>query len=342
MRILAYFFLLVLLLFTAASIFVLTQSGQFEATQNKTIAFQKNVVFNYVNDYANWNAFISLHTIASTPTAQQSEISLGEGAFSTWDDVSWRTTKTVANESIFQDCKWKNTALNSEWFFEQKQDSTLVRWNIKGKLGFKERLFQLVGLGSFTTLEKEMGQTLTQLNQVLRDELNRYNIRIDGVVQVPNFTYLQQKKNVTKIDFYSQMPNYLAATSSFFTTYNLEMTGSPLCFFEGAPTNKKEMQIKMCYPIKQEIFTSPESEISYDVTQPFKAVKATLIGDYSHLDSAWKALVAHCKKNNIQINQSKYHLEVYVKNYLQSNQPSQWVTELYFPIQTVNTIVESK
>ena len=54
MKILKYIFLLILLAFFALTVFVATQKGDFNVTRSIIIKSPKSTVFNYVNDYRNW------------------------------------------------------------------------------------------------------------------------------------------------------------------------------------------------------------------------------------------------------------------------------------------------
>ena len=59
MRILKYLFLLLLLSLVALSIFVATQKGDFTVERSQIINSPKSTVFNFVNDYRNWEDFSS-------------------------------------------------------------------------------------------------------------------------------------------------------------------------------------------------------------------------------------------------------------------------------------------
>ena len=43
----------------------------------------------------------------------------------------------------------------------------------------------------------------------------------------------------------------------------------------------------MCVPVKEKVFTTPDSQIQGKNYSSFLAIKTTLIGDYSHLKKAW-------------------------------------------------------
>ena len=59
MRILKYIFLVVLLAFIGTAVFVTTQKGNYDVTKSEIIKTPRATVFDYVNDYKNWETFIA-------------------------------------------------------------------------------------------------------------------------------------------------------------------------------------------------------------------------------------------------------------------------------------------
>src|SRR6476620_102473 len=57
MRILKYIFLLLLLALVGITVYVATQKGDFEVTKSSIIKTPRSTVFDYVNDYKNWETF---------------------------------------------------------------------------------------------------------------------------------------------------------------------------------------------------------------------------------------------------------------------------------------------
>ena len=57
MRILKYIFLLVLLALVGITVYVATQKGNFEVSKSSIVKTSRSTVFDYVNDYKNWETF---------------------------------------------------------------------------------------------------------------------------------------------------------------------------------------------------------------------------------------------------------------------------------------------
>ena len=60
MRILKYILLLILLILLAFSVYLSTKEGSFSVTKSKVINIDKSALFQYVNDYQNWESFCGL------------------------------------------------------------------------------------------------------------------------------------------------------------------------------------------------------------------------------------------------------------------------------------------
>ena len=92
------------------------------------------------------------------------------------------------------------------------------------------------------------------------------------------------------------------------------------------------VQISICIPVKDSIFTSPGSNIQGGKLASYTAMKTKLIGDYSHTKKAWKSGVRYLEKNKILINPALEISEVYWKTIEDTSYPSKWETDIYIPI----------
>ena len=59
MQILKYLFLIVVLSFIGLTVYILTQKGDYTVTRSKVVKAPRMIVFEYVNDYKNWETFSS-------------------------------------------------------------------------------------------------------------------------------------------------------------------------------------------------------------------------------------------------------------------------------------------
>jgi len=125
----------------------------------------------------------------------------------------------------------------------------------------------------------------------------------------------------------------------FYEKNKLKATGAPFVIYHAYDYPKGYSKISVCLPIKDSVFTSPGSQITGGKLEPFTCYTTTVKGDYQHLLAARKKTRAYFEKNHIIENTAVPMLEVYTKSSSQIANPSQWVTELYFPIKPMASVI---
>ena len=140
MRILKYLFLLLLLSIVALSIFVATQKGNFSVQRSKIINSPKSFLYNYVNDYKNWQDWNSMAVEDSLIKINLSQNTIGNGSTLSWEaesgDGDIQTTNTKENDSIFQKMNFNGNSADVVMSFKDTLGKTKVTWKAKGKMGF--------------------------------------------------------------------------------------------------------------------------------------------------------------------------------------------------------------
>ena len=338
MRILKYIFLLLVLFFIAASVFVATQKGDFDIIQSKVIKSPKNVVFNYVSDFRNWEDWFLLGDTKFKYTSTTAGIGSG---------FSWNGSKSNGNiqtvfikntDSISQKMGLNGLPAHVYWTFADVGGKTKVTWRIKGKMSFMPKIYAVLKGGA----EKVMGaiyeNSLEKLDKTLDYELNTYKIKVEGVADLPGRFYVSQQIKSTIADMPRNMRIMTSKLLYFFKKNNLPMAGKPFVIYKSFDMKQGTTRFLVCIPVNDEIYTSPESDINHGKLSPMRAVKTTLTGDYSHLIEAW-AKTSEYMINNGLTKAGNETIEKFVLGRQEIKSPSKWVTEVYFPItnQTVTT-----
>ena len=121
MRILKYIFLLLLLFVIGLTVFVTTQKGDYNITRSKVIKTPRTTVFNYINDYRNWENFSSWLQDDSKPQINFIGKTIGNGASYSWkssdSEGNIQTIAVKENESIHQ-----KMLFNDEVYLKRKED----------------------------------------------------------------------------------------------------------------------------------------------------------------------------------------------------------------------------
>lgn len=343
MRILKYIFLLLLLVFVALCVYIFTQNGSYSVQEKLEIQLPKSTLFNYVNDYQNWKEFNEGLMKDSTTKVDFSKVSLGVGASMDWkNENSNGTIQTIfsdQNDSIAQRVNWNGNKLTSYWLFKETTNGTEVTWNVSGDLNFTAKLYKFFSKGVDQEIQTTLKASLENLNKLLSKELNDYTITVEGVQTVSEVFYLQQKSTCAIPDFYSKVFQLFPKMQLFFEENSITSIGHPMVIFDTYDVPKNKVTFNICLQIPEEIFTSPESEITCDKREIYQALKVTLKGDYSHSKEAWDKGFAYMQANGLKESETGSYMEIYIKNSTETHRPSEWITHIYIPVKSAETTV---
>ena len=343
MKILKYIFLLILLAFFALTVFVATQKGDFNVTRSIIIKSPKSTVFNYVNDYRNWETFGSWKKEDPEMKFYYPASTVGIGGSYSWKgndgDGDMKTIDVKENTSIKQKMNFNGSVSDVYWTFKDTVGGTKVTWNSKGSMNFGFKIFSFFKGGADKVIGNMYEKSLVNLDKTLDYELNTYSIKVVGSVQKLGCFYLRQTITSKISNVPKNLRIMIPKLIHFFKKNKLAMYGKPFVIYHTYDTANGITKLSVCIPIKEAVFTSEGSDITSGKLYAFQAVKTVLTGDYSHSKEAWKKTFDYISKNNLSQNTSIPYIELYTKNMEQVANPSQWITEIYVPIQAKPTVV---
>ncbi|HMI08030.1 MAG TPA: SRPBCC family protein [Flavobacterium sp.] len=338
MRILKYIFLLILLAFFALSVFVATQKGDFAVERSKIIKSPKATVFNYINDYRNWENFGSWKTDDPKMEFIYPQNTVGKGGSYSWKGTEGngnvKTTAVIDNESIRQKMDYGGTVSEVNWTFKDTLGGTKVTWKSKGNMSFGFKIYSAFNGGADKVIGTMYERSLANLDKSLDYEINTYTIKVDGIVTKTSAFYLQQRITSKISNVSKNLRIMLPKLIYFFRKNKIPMYGKPFVVYHTYDMAKGITDMSVCIPVDKQIFISPGSDISSGKLQSFKALKTTLTGDYSHLQQAWDKAFEYMDKNNILQNEAGAYVELYAVNMEQEKHPSKWVTAVYIPVKS--------
>lgn len=336
MRILKYLFLLLILFFIGLTVFVSTQKGDYDIIHSKVIKTPRATVYNYVNEFRNWETFASWIQEDAKIKLKYTKISSGKGATFSWkgadEDGNMKTIDVKENESITQTMVYNESTSKVFWTFKDTLGATKVSWRTKGKMTAMMKLSAFFKGGINTVIETIYEKSLATLDRTLDYEMNTYAIKVDGIVNHPKSFYIGQtinsyEKNVVK-NIKILVPNMI----HFFIKNKMVMSGKPFVIYNKTGQSSDIVNFSVCIPIKDSIYIMPGSDVDSGKIEAMTALKTTLIGDYSHLKEAKSKAIAYLQKNQLKQNNYYKTLEVYSKTKVDIKNPSKWITELYIPI----------
>lgn len=211
---------------------------------------------------------------------------------------------------------------NTIWMFKDSVNQTNITANFKGKLSFTDKIYTFLNNDKKEAKRKELQEQLVDLNSSLSESLNKYTI---------DYQKIAFKESIYLV--YDSI-NYIAKEDKYLLIKDIKTRQSI------QPLLLKKYNSKKTYvyiPFNKNI----NGEFKTDTIATFPAVKATLIGYYSHIQEAQKATRNYCKEKGIIIDSTGYYIENYKIMPLQTAIPSEWVTELYYPIIETDSIADT-
>ncbi|TRX37264.1 transcriptional regulator [Flavobacterium sp. ZT3R18] len=336
MRIIKYLFLLLLLSLVALTIFIATQKGNFTVESSKTINSPKATVFNYVNDYKNWEQFSSWIKTDANIKLSYSPITIGKGSSFSWDGANnlgnIQTLYTKGNDSIVQKMNFDGSTTDATWHFKDTLGGTKVTWKSKGKMDFLTKVNSFLNGGTQNSLTKVYDKCLANLNKSLDFETNTFEVKVNGVVKKLETFYLRQSFT-SKISDITRNANVIfPKILAFCEQNNIVLNGKPFIIYHKYDLTHDLTKVSFCIPIKEEIFTSAGSDILSGKLVSFEAVKTTLKGNYTYKTKALDKSTDYFTTNKLIADSTFSHMEIFTVGKKETKSPSKWVTEIYSPI----------
>ena len=341
MRIIKYLFLLVLLSLVALSIFIATQKGEFNIERSKIINCSKSSVYNYINDYKNWEDFGSWMTDDPEIKITYAEKTFGPGASYKWEgndgNGEMKTLFVKENDSISQKMVFNDSPSSINWSFKDTIGGTKVTWRTKGKMGFLFKIYAALKGGPNKIIGDMYEKSLNNLDKALDYEVNTYSVKENGLVKRPTIYYLGQTLTC-EIDKVSKNTKIVIPKITTFCEQNsIDINGKPFIIYHTVDLIKKITKVTISLPIAKEIFISPGSDISSGKFEANQAVKTTLYGDYSHIQKAMDKTNAYLNTKQLKADPSIAYIQIFAIDKNEVKNASKWVTEFYIPLLPVAT-----
>ncbi len=336
MKILKYILLLLLLVFVAASVFVATLIPDYNIIRTKVINAPKNEVFNYVNDFKNWEKFSSWKQEDNNMKFIFSKKSIGKGSFCSWkgqDGEGKMTTLFIkSNDSIHQKMVFNDATSDVYWTFKEYNGKTKVTWQNVGKMDFVTKIFTTLFGGMENLIGKMYEKSLTNIEKNLKNKVNEHSVIADGFIETTMGMYMQKTINSANEYIESNIQIMIPAILQFLTKNKITIVGKPFVKYNSANDLKQTTVISVGVPIKDSIMTSQESEYTFANMLPFQAMKTTLKGDLIYKNEAKTKALEFISENNLNQKLELPIIEVYKISVINDKNANNWITEIYIPV----------
>jgi effector-binding domain-containing protein len=336
MRILKYIFLLLLLALVGTTVYVATQKGDFKVTKSSIIKTPRSTVFNYVNDYKNWETFGSWMNKDNELKFDYTSKTIGSGAKFSWISNSGegdiKTFYVKENDSIAQKLNFEETSATLSWKFKDTIGGTKVTVHSKGKMDLMTKIHTFFKGGIHSIIEDAFEKSLRNLDKTLNYEMKTYSIKVNGIEQRNSGFCLKQTLSCRMKSVDKNIKILMTRMVHFSKKNKIALAGKPFVMYDRYDMPNDIATISVCIPVSQQIFISPESDVSSGEIVAFTCLKSTLVGDYSHSKEAWAKAQKYIADNGLKQNYAGNITEVYIKTIDDIKQPSKWITEIYIPV----------
>lgn len=319
MKIAGYLILLFLLIAGATSVFIATKDGSYTVSKSKFIPVSKEILYNYIADSNNWKDY------------------------SAWENEnSIKNNSLFKNDSLIQILNQKGKESILIWTFKDSLKSTIVTLTTKGTKDFKDKLLNVINKGVDNNFSEIFDESLSKINEILTTEINSFDIKDISFVNRDTVFYIQ-KLGICKVeDLSKNIKNMVPKLNNLIKSTGTQTNGNPFIIYHSKDSIKKTIQFSVAIPTLKKVFTTSESDIVTGQTNPFQAVKATLVGNYNHKQKALDKIAAFMNKNNLEQSDKHKEIDIIIKNFSTEKSAAKWITEIYIPVRPKKVIYRPK
>ncbi|MAZ71980.1 MAG: AraC family transcriptional regulator [Flavobacteriaceae bacterium] len=344
MKILKYLFFLLLIVLIGGSIYFATKDGSFDVAKTKTIQAPAEVIYNTVKDFKNWESWGPWMTEDENIELNYAEKTEGEGASYSWKseevgDGSMKTIKVIPNKEIEQKIVF-NTPMGDSgsdvyWKFEEGDTpaTTRVTWGMKGEQSFMEKVLMSFSSEDFDAMVGAMfNQGLTNLDQIVTDEMKKFTVNVDGITQHGGGYYMYNSTSANMSDIGAKMGAMMEQVTNYMEANKIPMAGKPFTLYNQIDEVNGTVIFSACIPVRDRVITPEGSTVVSGFMEPVSALKTTLKGAYENLPEAYAQAQNYITQNGMQPHPTANMFEVYVTDPGEVPNPANYVTEIYMPV----------
>ncbi len=300
------------------------------------------LIFNKVNDLKEWERWGPWGKNDPNMNLVYAEKTSGQGASYSWEstlegDGKITTIAIDENKSIDQSISFHTPIGTSrsdvQWkFIPNNNGTTEVIWGMKGEHSFLEKIFLSFEKEPFNASLKSMfDEGLTNLNDLVLDEMRQYSISVEGLKEHGGGYYLFITTACKINELASKMTPMLQRINDFAQQNQIAVNGRPFTIYNEWDDANGTVIFSSAVPVKDRIIIT-EGDILCGYLEPCLAVKTVLTGNYNHLTEAYKKAEDYILMNGLKINPEHLLFEVYINDSSSIQNPANWITEIYTPV----------
>jgi len=323
-------------LLIAFSIFIATKPGNYDVKRVRQMNVPIAVVFKTIDNLKTWETWgpWKAQDPSIVPTYPEQTSGVG-GSYSWTSNDGSGSVKTLAleeNKSIDQLLTFeKKDDSNVYWQFKEVDNKAEVTWGMKGDLSFMGKVFFTLMGGADNLFGKMLENGLTNIDQFTQDEINKYSITKNGIVEYNGGYYVHLTTECSFDEMGAKMDKMLPDVLIYSMQKGYPRAGSIFTLFHKYDEKNNRVEFSTCIPVKERV--SPEGEVALAFMENRNYYKTTLQGAYKYSKEAWKKAFEFAKEDGVAIDEKGKPFEVYAKGHTFSPNPADWITEIYLPVE---------
>lgn len=257
--------------------------------------------------------------VTSLPAEDENQI--GEGGM----EVTKADANTVEYKLWFVK-PWEMGSMGGFKFSSSEDGKTEVTWYDTGDLPFMARpmgkmMDEMIG----PDFEEGLAKLKAHVEEHAASMGNSYEVEEVVVDATP---YYSMTDSVTREEIETATQKMMGALMAFTASKGVEVTGAPFTIYHtwDGKTTKMECGV----PVADNSVNGSDAEINNGNTYAGKALKTVMLGSYENGEEPHNAIGDYAEANGVEIIGAPW--EVYLVGPATEEDPTKWVTEIYYPI----------
>ncbi|MGB0887181.1 MAG: SRPBCC family protein [Vicingaceae bacterium] len=296
----------------------------------------KAIVFNQVNnlkEWKNWSAWADKDPEIYKLEDKFSNPSYGEGASFRWhskhkevDEGTIKIVETIKDDTIKTVVNFGMGDALANWSFTNVADGVEVKWSLTVDFGFSP-FAKFFGLFMEGMVASDYEKGLQNLKLYAEDLPKIHRVVVAEKMLDEAIWMLSIRDTVKQKEMDNIQGKSFERINQYLEELNAVSAGFPLVIYHLWSADKVDIEIGI--PIKDSTVLS-NGNIHLNVMPKTKVVYATHYGSYDRLPETYFGINEYMRKNKVVVNGPPW--ESYLTDPATEPNPSNWKTEIYFPI----------
>ena len=337
MKILKVLGIVLLLIILALIIAGLMSPAKFDVTRTVTIDAPRNVVYNYINNFAardTWSPWTPRDPEMVTKlTGTDGTV----GAIQSWEGEINGTgeqefTAMKENERVDTELRFTkpyHSKANGRLVLEDDGGNTKVTWGLAGDNSFMMRMFMpFMGMDMDKAIGGDFEEGLSNLKGIVESAAKKMADYKIQVVDMPERNFLGIRDKIPMDQLKSFYEKSFGELMPVLTNSGAKMKGMPCGVYYTWDEEKKETELAASIPVDRPVKAS--ENVSYFDVKGGKALMIDYRGPYEEAEKAHMAMDKYMKSNNMKFRGPV--VEEYITDPGEEPDQSKWQTNIYYYI----------